>query len=238
MTPMTEGEKIAERAATVGAPMTEAERIAAQMTAPAKRMVATAPPPKASGRKVTIACKLPIPWIDLSISKLVEKNLPGLNGSKVVKEAIRTGEFIRVRGTAYPRAGAIPDGFPDKPMMMNGFALTANVDEDKWLAYLNESGGRNSEVVKNGLLFAYPNISDVKSRTLEMRDVKTGLEPLDPRTDADGKSLDIRAPRKTTVGRVEAGQVNTEQDSETRLYELLEQQEARIQEQAEAEGRY
>jgi hypothetical protein len=208
--------------------MTGAEKASADLTAPAKRMAATAPPPKASGRKVTIGCKLPVPWIDLKLTRLVEKDQPGLNGTRTVREAVQTGEFIRIRGTAYPRAGAIPDGFPGRPIMMQGCALTPNIDEDKWLFYLKEGGGAQSEFVKNGLVFAYPDIGDVRAHATEIRDIKTGLEPLDPRTDANGKSVDVRAPKRTTVGQVEPGQVNTEQDDESKLYELLEQQEARV----------
>ena len=215
---------------------TSAEKVAADLSAPARRMVRTAPPPKASGRKVTIGCKLPVPWIDLKLTHLVEKDQPGLNGSRMVREAVQTGEFIRIRGTAYPRAGAIPDGFPGKPIMMQGCALTPNVDEDKWLAYLNEGGGAKSDMVRNGLLFAYPDIGDVRAHATDIRDVKTGLEPLDPRTDTNGKSLDVRAPRKTTVGQVEAGQVNPEQDDESKLYELLEQQEANVNRRYEEEN--
>lgn len=213
------------------------EQVAAQLTAPARTMQATAPKPKASGGKVTIACKLPIPWLDLKISRLVEKDLPGLTGSRRVKEAVQTGEFIRLRGTAYPRAGAIPDGFPSKPIMMNGFALTPNVDEDKWLAWLDHSGGRQSDMFKNGHVRAHANLAEVKAATLDMRDMKTGLEPLDPRTDAKGKSLDARGPRKNIVGQVESGQVNRDADNEAQLYDLIEQQEAQVHAEA-ADGGY
>lgn len=214
---------------TTGAPMTEGEKALSDITAPAKKMEATAPPPKRSGGKVTIACKLPIPWLDLRLTYLVEKEQPGLNGSRVVREAVFSGEFIRIRGTAYPRAGGVPEGFPQKPMMMNGFALTPNVDEDKWDAWMEIGGGKHSAMVKNGLLFAYTDLSNIKARTLEMRDFQTGLEPLDPRVDDKGRGIDPRAPRRTTVGNVQPGQVNTDADSETQLYELLEQQEQRQQ---------
>lgn len=205
----------------------EQERL---LTAPSRLMRDTAPAPKASGTKVTIACKIPVPWIDLRITQLVEKDIPGLNGTTRKKEAVATGEFIRIRGTAYPRAGGVPDGFPGKPIMMNGCALTPNVDEDKWLEWLESGGGRKSQMFRNGLIFAHENIADVKAQTAEVRDVLTGLEPLDPRSDEKGRSMDARAPKRTTVGQVEAGQVNKDEggDSEMQLYQMLEQQEAAV----------
>jgi hypothetical protein len=236
--PMTEGDKIAQRAATVGAPITEAERIAAQMAAPAKRMVATAPPPKASGAKVIIGCKIPVPWIDLSLSHLIDKEISTPTGTQVRKEGVRTGEFIRIRGTSYPRAGAVPEGFPQKPMMVDGAALTPNVDEDKWLFWLEKSGGKQSPMYKSGMIFAYGTLADVRAHAAEIRDLLTGLEPLDPRTDANGNTMEKRVPGagKMSMGKVEAGQVNSEVDTEMQLYELLEQQEQRVHQQAESDA--
>ena len=178
---------------------TSQEKAAAALTAPARAMAAGAPRAGRAGGKVTIACKLPLPWIDLQITRLVDKDIPGLNGTTTRKEAVQTGAFIRIRGTAYPRAGGIPDGFPGKPIMMAGFALTPNVDEEEWEAWL-ANGGAKMDMVRNGLLFAYASLGDVKAACQDGRDKRTGLEPLDPRSDAEGRSLDPRAPRKTLLG--------------------------------------
>lgn len=204
------------------------ERTVGRLTEPARRMVEDAPKQRRSGGKITIACKLPVPWIDLTISKLVDKDIPGLNGTVTRKEAIQTGRFIRIRGTAYPRAGGVPDGFPGKPIMMAGFALTLNVDEDEWNAFL-ACGGREMDMVRNGIVFAYPDLANIKARCTDLRDVKTGLEPLDPRTDPNtGRSLDGRVRWKNIIGQDNVHQVNEESGSEEQLYKMLEQQEAAV----------
>lgn len=206
---------------------TSQEKAAAQLTAPARTMAAGAPRTGHAGGKVTIACKLPLPWIDLQISRLVDKDIPGLNGTVTRKEAVQTGRFIRIRGTAYPRAGGIPDGFPGKPIMMAGFALTPNVSEDDWNEFL-ENGGAMMDMVRNSLVFAYESLGEVKAACVDNRDRLTGLEPLDPRSDTNGRSLDPRAPRKTLLGVNDVGEANRESDAETRLYEMLERQESQV----------
>lgn len=79
-------------------------------------------------------------------------------------------ERVTVRGTAVPFGTAAHD--------IGGFALTPNVDADFFAAWLEAY--KNLEVVKRRLIFAYPKTQDATAQALELRDERSGLEPLDP----------------------------------------------------------
>lgn len=65
-----------------------------------------------------------------------------------------------------------------------GFGITHDVDQalfDEWLAKHKDYGP-----VKDGLIFASAKPNDVKAQALEKKDLKSGLEALDPDKPAPG----------------------------------------------------
>jgi hypothetical protein len=69
----------------------------------------------------------------------------------------------------------------------HGYALTFNVDADIWDAWL--AVNKNSDMVKNRVIFAMPKLEDVRSEVKKMEKVKSGMEQLQPEGDP-------RAPRQ------------------------------------------
>lgn len=143
---------------------------------------------------VTIACKIGVAWFDLEICKeqIVSENTQ--TGPRDIKQWARTGQVIRVRGTAYPR-GEPPEGFPARPEMVAGCALTHNVDKSLWDAWVKQHA--KAPYVESGMIFAYTAASDVKERAAELKNEVSGLEPVQ-RTKSEIK--DVRLPRATNKG--------------------------------------
>lgn len=138
-----------------------------------------------AGAKVTIACKLPIAWLDLQLFDAHTESEATQTGSREITVFRPSGDIVRIRGTAYPR-GTPPVGFPDKPQMLNGYALTPNVDKafwDKWL----EKNSKAPFVVTGGLM-AFESADTLRGKTKEHFGELTGLEPMsldkDPRMPA------------------------------------------------------
>ena len=69
-----------------------------------------------------------------------------------------------------------------------GFGLSEDVDKaffDEWVKRY-----RDSPAVTGGIVFAYENAADTKARAAEYANLKTGLEPLDPKNPAPGLTAD------------------------------------------------
>lgn len=79
---------------------------------------------------------------------------------------------VFIHGPAYA-PGDIP-----KTMIYNGYALTPNVPEAFWNEWLEQN--RDTELVRNKLIFAQYRNDDLLAATRENEERKTGLEELDP----------------------------------------------------------
>lgn len=143
--------------------------------------------PSSAGGKVTVACKLGVGWFDLQICvpKDVQENTQ--TGPRTVKQFFPLPQIVRIRGTAYPR-GTPPEGFPAKPEMVGGYALTRGVDEHFWDTWVEQHG--KSPMVLNKIIYAFEREDEVRGVAIDHKDAKSGLEPLDPRND-------VRAPKPT-----------------------------------------
>jgi hypothetical protein len=203
---MTAQEKREARAAKIaaqraeGAP-TETEKLAeAQIKNPgavadAHGELAT---PSRSGNTVTVGCKLGVAYFDIQLCQIVEKTEQSLQGARTVKEAIRVGKVVRLRGTAYPR-GTAPDGFPDRPLIVAGAAMNAGVDKEFFDEWMKQN--RLNPLVMNNMIFAHESADHVAGFAREHAAERSGLEPLDPKS----MGKDPRVPRSTRpeVGNVE-----------------------------------
>lgn len=122
---------------------------------------------------VTIACKLPH-GIILHRSEITTVSEPVLGGGfREVKQSVRVGEGVRINGVA------VPVGEAPKALMVGGYALTSGVDADFWAAWMKDH--KDSDIVRNGLIFAHEKQAMVEGFAKEGAARKSGLEPLDPK---------------------------------------------------------
>jgi len=130
---------------------------------------------------VIVACKVGVAYIDLRLFQPQQVWEQTQTGPRQVTEYRATGKLVRIRGTQYPR-GTVPDGFPDRPEIVNGAALTRNVDKAFWKAYLEQN--QHNPLVTNGLIFAHDDIASIRSQARELEGQLSGLEPIDTKGDA------------------------------------------------------
>jgi len=143
--------------------------------------------PQSAGAKVIVALKLGIAYFDIQLCKIEEKFEQNMQGGRTVKEATRIGQIIRLRGTAYPR-GTPPEGFPERPEIVDGAALNYGIDKDFFDEWMRQN--RLNPIVVNNLIFAHESISGVRGKAKDLSAFLSGLEPVNPKKDA-------RIPRST-----------------------------------------
>jgi hypothetical protein len=132
---------------------------------------------------VTVACKYP-PGVIIRGFKMVPRQEIIMGGqTRDIVEAVPTGEIFVIKGP-----GA-PFGQSPKAPVSSGFALTANVDAAVWEQWLAQN--KDSELVRNGLIFAHAKPAELDAVTRANETRRTGLEPMTP----DG---DPRMPKSRT----------------------------------------
>ena len=136
--------------------------------------------PQSAGAKVTVGCKLGVPYFDLQLSRIVEVEEQGLGSTRIVKQGKRIGGVVRLRGTAYPR-GTVPEGFPSPPLIVGGAAMNPGIDKEFWDEWVHQN--RLNPLVVNRMVFAHENESHVIGMAREEADNLSGLEPINPKSD-------------------------------------------------------
>lgn len=130
---------------------------------------------RASRPFVNVFCKVSVAWMDLRIFEPVEVHENTQTGPRKVTEWRATGEMIRIRGTAYPR-GEPPEGYPEKPRMVMGYAVTEGVRRDLYEAWRAQN--EKSPLVKNRMVVAFEKIEEGTAFAKEVTDERSGLEPI------------------------------------------------------------
>jgi hypothetical protein len=123
---------------------------------------------------VTVGCKIPNGLI-LRLFRPAEVLEQTRDGLMKVKMAEPTGEQVVLNGSRYPGK---PDEDERPYIIMHGVAFTPDVSKDFWDTWLEQN--KATDMVKRGLVFARAHDSDLRSQAAEMREVKSGLEPIDP----------------------------------------------------------
>ena len=138
--------------------------LAAQAPNPADTASEGVRRPQSSGEKVVVACKLGVGWFDLQNfeEKTVSENTQV--GPRTVKQFVRLPDVVRIRGTAYPR-GTPPTGYPDRPEMVEGYALTRGVDRDFFATWMEQN--KRAPYVVNHLIFGGSE-DEVRGRAREL----------------------------------------------------------------------
>lgn len=172
----------AQRRRDADAPVTAATGAAAAMRNPTSR----------SGAKVVVGSKLPMA-LDLQLceSRTEVRQDRGVTWKEEV--FYKTGQVYTINGTAYP-VGAPPEGveYAPPPEMKAGVALTFGIPAEFWDKWVKQN--ENTDMVRNGLVFAAAKRDGVVGQARETRDVQSGLGPLRP--NATGKDKDPRMPKK------------------------------------------
>jgi hypothetical protein len=126
---------------------------------------------------VTVACKVPN-GLRLRLHTMEETTEQVMGGgSRKVKVARHTGDVVVINGNSHPQNAApraqIVDGLD------NGYALTPNVPKAFWGQWLEQN--KNIDMVRNGLVFAHDEHRSVEAEAREKKDVRSGMERLDPK---------------------------------------------------------
>ena len=124
------------------------------------------------GETVTVACKLPH-GLELRLCKPEEfmVNIPG-GGTRKEKRHVPYGKSVIIGGVA------APFGFQPNSPISGGYALTPNVDKQFFDEWLRQNA--DHDAVRNNLLFAHVKTDMVSDEAKEKKDIKSGLEPIDP----------------------------------------------------------
>lgn len=137
--------------------------------------------PSRSGDTVIVACKLGVAYFDIQLQREIEVSENTQTGPRTIKRYERFGRVVRLRGTAYPR-GTVPDGFPEKPVMVGGAALNFGIDRDFWEAWVHQN--KLNPLVMNGMIFASASEDAVRGEARERTGELSGLDPINPKGDA------------------------------------------------------
>lgn len=124
--------------------------------------------------EVTVALKHPN-GIILRLFEMVETQEPVMGGGfRTFKLARQKGPQVRINGNAHPQ-----DKAPLQPLAGNtGFALTYGIDKAFWDEWLAQN--KDTDLVKNGLIFAHEKESNTTAQAKAHASLKSGLERMDP----------------------------------------------------------
>lgn len=126
---------------------------------------------------VTVASKLPYAIVMQCSEPTEKKELVLGGGVQKVMEYDKAGQSFVIQGCAIPRGN---DRNPewDYPQIVGGFALTPGVPADLWVKWCEEH--KDTPFIKNGLIFAEDRRDFASAAAKERRELKSGLEPIDP----------------------------------------------------------
>lgn len=121
---------------------------------------------------VTVGCKFPNGMhLRTFVMREVEEQVAG-GGVRKTKRA-ELAEVFTVAGPSKPH------NRETSKQIQDGYALTMGVSAAFWNTWLEQN--KDSDMVKNGLIFAHGGLNDVRAEATEKAKVKTGLERIDPK---------------------------------------------------------
>ena len=140
------------------------------------------------GSVVTVACKMPGGLL-LRVGKMVERSetVSG-GGTRKYTQWEQIGEAVKIHGYA------VPFGQERQHPVAGGFALTHGVPAEFMERWLEDN--QDLDAVRNGLIVVHEKESFVIGEAKEKKDVRSGLEAMDPETKRNGRYIDPRMPAK------------------------------------------
>lgn len=122
---------------------------------------------------VTVACKIPN-GVVLQVYTMETVSVPVMAGGfRDVKLAKQLPWRQKLNGPARKIGEDLPY------QVIHGFALTHNVDADKFALWLEQY--KDTDMVKNGLVFAQLKTNDTIAQANEHKGQISGYEPIDPK---------------------------------------------------------
>jgi len=149
-----------------------------------------------AGDTVVVACKLPF-GLELHLDRMVEQTRLANQTAITEKVAVREDETYTLNGSGLNHAALTAGIMPEHTIIggSGGYALTIGIPKAFWERWLEQN--KNSDLVRNGLIFAASNHSRALDESKERAvDVRSGLEPLKPMRD----DTDTPDPRVARVG--------------------------------------
>ena len=166
--------------------------------------------PKSSGEKVTVACKLGVAYYDIYLCREETVSENTQTGPRDVTRYVPIRDnTVRLRGTAYPR-GTVPDGFPDRPLIVGGAAMNPGIDKDWFDHWLDQN--KKNPLVMNRIIFAHTSLDHVKGEAKELAGVSSGMDPINPKGDP-------RMPKSTNAA---VSNIETEESRASKLAKAAE----------------
>jgi hypothetical protein len=144
---------------------------------------------------VTVACKLPNGLI-LQLHAKHSEMVP-IFGGGYKEETIwrRTEEIFVLNGCAVAVDQLLQGNMPDH-YTYSGYALTPGVPKKFWEEWLEQN--KTTDLIRNKIVFAAGSEREVRAEASEYKDVRSGLEPIDP-TNPSAKSAELRRGNKPLV---------------------------------------
>ena len=130
---------------------------------------------------ISIACKLPN-GIVLRTGTFTEVPVSVLGGGVRMERVWQAdGQSITLKGNSRPFGGEY------QAPIDGGYALTHGVDLDLWTRWFEDN--KDSPLVKNQMVFAHAKKDFVEGMAKDRSEIRSGMEPLQPKQDPRTKSL-------------------------------------------------
>ena len=168
--------------------MAEPNRVAGNQQA---ATVAAATPEK-SGGTVTVCCKTPN-GVVIQASEAYTTQEPVMGGGyREIKAFKRVGPQVKINGFA--RAVGVDAAHP----IIGGYGLTHGVSKALWENWVHAN--RDSDLVKNNLIFAHERQESAAGDAADKKDIKSGWEALNTeRKMVKGQSLPVDPRYPTSI---------------------------------------
>ncbi len=123
---------------------------------------------------VTVASKLPMDFV-LQLHDKVTRHEPVIGGGMrefaVYQQRFGAPTYI-INGNSWAQNKG------PHQQIQSGFAITHGIPKAFWEEWLDQQG--NSDIVRNGMIFAHSDLASVTAHAKENENEKSGLERLDP----------------------------------------------------------
>jgi hypothetical protein len=163
-------------------------------------------PIAATGRTVTVACKI-ASGLALQLQTQQPRIVDTPKGPEKVMFWVKAGKVYYVHGPAYPTSP--PPGYPPAPLIVGGYALTPGIPADFWEQWLEQNKLADyvlpPEGAEHGMIYAMPSMEDAVAVAKEQSTLLSGMEPLSQDKDKDGRLIDPRVPRPLGHGMTKIG---------------------------------